>query len=354
MNTVDSVEQWARDNFHVVEFDSVAWTYCGDGPPSWRKPQPEVEKALDPANPGDWWYMLCLADLRSALTSEASVLDLGCGPGWPAIPLSPHVAQVAAVDASDLAISLIAKAIRSLNVANVDVRQGDAADLPFEDCTYDAVIASNLMDVVSDPTRVACEMFRVLKPGGRFVSWVQNFRHVLGDAEQCQRCFETHAGEATYTYHYASLSPAYSLDLRFRLALQCAPVAAAGIAEGTLDVDRREVLDELGVLRPSIHPDVHAYRTTQFVPETAHEPFRTAGFTDLTVLPLNWDACAAFADELIRSQRLPRDGEEFHGLSAGLLALMRYTDPGKSWEVSVKGTKPECGAHTRSQMHGTS
>ena len=244
--------------------------------------------------------MLRLADLRSVLPCDATVLDLGCGPGWPAVPLSPHVARITAVDASNLAVSLISDAIRARDIGNVDVRQGDAADLPFEDDTFDAVIASDLMDVVQSPSRVAREMFRVLKSGGRFVSRVQNFARVLGCAEQCHRCFQIDGDEGTYTVHYASLSPAHSLDLRFRLDMQRVLGAAARIAQGTLDVGRDMVLKELQALRPAIQNEVHLYRAPEFVPGTAAGPFRAAGFTELTVVGLNCDACTAFADELIK------------------------------------------------------
>ena len=351
MNTVDAVEQWACDSFRIVELDSVGWTYSGDGPPSWRKRRPEIERALEPTNPADWWHLLCLADLRSVLTSDARVLDLGCGPGWPAIPLSFHVAQITAVDASDLAVALITDAIRARDVGNIHVKKGDAADLRFEDGAFDAVIASDLMDVVSSPTSVAREVFRVLRPGGRFVSWVQNFRHILGRKEQRQRCFQIKGNEATYTYHYASLSPAHSLDLRFHLAVQSAPVAVTSIVEGKLNVDENTVIEELQALRPAIGPEVQVYRAPEFIPETAHEPFAAAGFMDLTVLPLNCDACTAFVDELIRSRRLPRDTEEFHALAAALLRVMQCTEPDESWEVSVKGTKPECSEHTASSSN---
>jgi glycosyltransferase involved in cell wall biosynthesis/SAM-dependent methyltransferase len=49
---------------------------------------------------------------------------------------------------------------------NTDV-VGDAHSLPFDDETFSAVIALNAFEHYREPERVAAELFRVLKPGGR-------------------------------------------------------------------------------------------------------------------------------------------------------------------------------------------
>jgi phosphatidylethanolamine/phosphatidyl-N-methylethanolamine N-methyltransferase len=45
----------------------------------------------------------------------------------------------------------------------------DAARLGFSDAQFDAVYAPYLINVVPDPVRVAQEMLRVCRPGGRIV-----------------------------------------------------------------------------------------------------------------------------------------------------------------------------------------
>ena len=55
----------------------------------------------------------------------------------------------------------------------LDVRQGDAGDLPWEDGTFDAVSIANALHLIDEPIPVPREACRVLKLGGRFVAITQ-------------------------------------------------------------------------------------------------------------------------------------------------------------------------------------
>ena len=83
---MNPIEHWARENFEVVEVDSVTRKYGEGGPPSWQMPWPEIERELTPRELGDWWHIVCLLDIQQLLRPDMSVLDLGCGPGWPGVP----------------------------------------------------------------------------------------------------------------------------------------------------------------------------------------------------------------------------------------------------------------------------
>lgn len=54
----------------------------------------------------------------------------------------------------------------------VAVLQAGAEKLPFEDGQLGAVVALCVMDVVPDPAAVVKELRRVLRPGGRFIHWL--------------------------------------------------------------------------------------------------------------------------------------------------------------------------------------
>jgi SAM-dependent methyltransferase len=49
-----------------------------------------------------------------------------------------------------------------------------AEDIPFEDGSFDVVVAGELLEHLRDPRRVVSEVLRVLRPGGTFVASVPN------------------------------------------------------------------------------------------------------------------------------------------------------------------------------------
>jgi SAM-dependent methyltransferase len=58
---------------------------------------------------------------------------------------------------------------RSLGLANVDVRLGDAMALPVESASVDVVISNGVLNLTPDKEQAFGEVFRVLKPGGQFL-----------------------------------------------------------------------------------------------------------------------------------------------------------------------------------------
>jgi SAM-dependent methyltransferase len=51
---------------------------------------------------------------------------------------------------------------------------GDVESLPFADASFDGVLLSGVIHHLPDPTRCIGEVFRVLRPGGRFVAFDPN------------------------------------------------------------------------------------------------------------------------------------------------------------------------------------
>ena len=121
----------------------------------------------------EWWEprgefaaLHWLAKARGALVPPparpgAELLDMGCGGGLLAPHVPPGYRHVGA-DLSETALAVAAK-------HGVDPVRADVADLPFEDASFDVVVAGEVLEHVPDLEAVVAEACRVLKPGGTFV-----------------------------------------------------------------------------------------------------------------------------------------------------------------------------------------
>ena len=111
---------------------------------------------------------------RAAGEARGRVLEIGAGSG---ANLSYYAADVelTAVDANiHMLRRLRAKAVAA-NV-EVDVHHVDAEALPFDDESFDTVVATLMLCSVDDQARTLAEAWRVLVPGGeiRFVEHVKS------------------------------------------------------------------------------------------------------------------------------------------------------------------------------------
>jgi ubiquinone/menaquinone biosynthesis C-methylase UbiE len=95
---------------------------------------------------------------------DERVLDVGCGAG-------AALAPAARVAASAVGVELSPKMAERARAAapEAEVRVGDAAQLDFEDGSFDVVLSAFTVFFMPDPTAALQEWRRVLAPGGRIV-----------------------------------------------------------------------------------------------------------------------------------------------------------------------------------------
>lgn len=105
---------------------------------------------------------------RMNIQSGERVLEVGVGTGIN-LSLYPQNCSVTGIDFSGSMLELARERAARKAMANVRLLQMDAADLKFADDSFDIVYAPYLISVVPDPVKVAREMRRVCRPGGRII-----------------------------------------------------------------------------------------------------------------------------------------------------------------------------------------
>jgi phosphatidylethanolamine/phosphatidyl-N-methylethanolamine N-methyltransferase len=96
------------------------------------------------------------------------VLEVGVGTGIN-LALYPRTCSIIGIDFSSSMLEKARERVARKELRNLRLLQMDAADLKFADGAFDIVYAPYLISVVSDPIKVACEMRRVCRPGGRII-----------------------------------------------------------------------------------------------------------------------------------------------------------------------------------------
>ena len=96
------------------------------------------------------------------------VLEVGVGTGIN-LSLYPKECSVIGIDFNESMLEIARERAERKDIRNVRLLQMDAADLKFADNAFDIVYAPYLISVVPDPIRVAHEMRRVCRPGGRVI-----------------------------------------------------------------------------------------------------------------------------------------------------------------------------------------
>lgn len=97
------------------------------------------------------------------------VLDVGCGNGYVLGKYATEGADVQGIDITETAIDLCRKRFEYQGLrGKFDV--ANAEELPFPDNTFDCVCSMGVLHHTPNTQRAVDQIYRVLKPGGRFIT----------------------------------------------------------------------------------------------------------------------------------------------------------------------------------------
>ena len=101
--------------------------------------------------------------------------DIGCGPGFYAIPAAKRLPQgrVFAIDRQQDMLEWTAKRATEAKLTNLSPIQAMAHDIPIADASVDVVLMANVLHDLPDYPAILNEVLRILKPGGTYflVEW---------------------------------------------------------------------------------------------------------------------------------------------------------------------------------------
>ena len=101
-------------------------------------------------------------------TAETRFLEIGVGTGRIAVPFLERGYRYTGVDISERMMDRLRAKVRTKDVA-LTLVNGDVTQLPFEDASFDVVLAVHILHLVSDWQRAIREARRVLAPAGYLV-----------------------------------------------------------------------------------------------------------------------------------------------------------------------------------------
>ena len=149
----------------------------------WTKRSENFSESIE-SQIADGSYVYWLNQIGSELEpgKKLKVLDCGCGPGFFSIILGREGHHITAVDYSDGMVRMANKNFKKYGIF-AKAQKMDAHDLEFEDNTFDLVVSRNIMWTLADPAKVYSEWMRILRPGGKIVTFDGNYKLHANDKD---------------------------------------------------------------------------------------------------------------------------------------------------------------------------
>ena len=113
----------------------------------------------------------CLHEWRASLLKNVSgrVLEMGCGTGANLPYYNANIEHLALAEPNVHMRQRVLEKLPQYPNLNVKILDYHGETIPSPDQTYDAVVSTLVLCTVEDPQKILEEIYRVLKPQGRFV-----------------------------------------------------------------------------------------------------------------------------------------------------------------------------------------
>ncbi len=175
--------QWIDANLNPRIQDEGSFLYEGMDSQSGRS-LPLIYEPFD-ASKREHWADRGAAFDYAASTGGGRLLDFGPGDGWPSLIVAPYVDEVIGVDATRDLVDVCRANADALEIENASFRLIEPdGHLPFDDASFDGVMASSSVEQTANPKATLAEFCRVLKPGGRLRMYYESLEGYRGAERQ--------------------------------------------------------------------------------------------------------------------------------------------------------------------------
>lgn len=146
----------------MAEARSEAFPYFGYGKNVQENPLVALRRKIAPVR----FELAAKAIVKeTGLTPQSKVLEIGCGVGLLGEAIKDQTqTKENHYYGLDLNFDPALKESQKKNLAPI---QADAVALPFQDESFDVIVSNDVFEHIEDANRLAEEIYRVLKPGGR-------------------------------------------------------------------------------------------------------------------------------------------------------------------------------------------
>ncbi|MDH5446515.1 MAG: class I SAM-dependent methyltransferase [Gammaproteobacteria bacterium] len=115
-------------------------------------------------------YETKIQKIKSHLTNESRVLDIGCATGTQCGGIAGEVKQVTGIDISSKLLTIAEQRMAERKLGNIEFFQTTVFDERFKSGSFDVVTAFYVLHFFEDIDSVFNRIHDLLKPGGLFIS----------------------------------------------------------------------------------------------------------------------------------------------------------------------------------------
>jgi len=126
-------------------------------------------------NKTDWnqWFFE-----KMNMPDHGNVLELGCGNGLLWKKNEKSIKKTLNITLSDFSEGMLESAKKNINNENIKYEVIDIQNIPYEDESFDVIIARHMLYHVPDIDKALSEVKRVLKPNGKFYVSTNSLNHL--------------------------------------------------------------------------------------------------------------------------------------------------------------------------------